>query len=150
MHTRCNSADLTFERLGGREVVGQLDGGGLGGCCSRWLGMWPPRRRSPSSRPMALRAVLVEYAQGAARTHGCQFRGHHKALMLRPDYKRAIVATAYKLLRVLYVMLRDAQPYRDPEADYEELMGSHNAPHWIRTLQHYGLIDHHRSPTARA
>ena len=48
--------------------------------------------------------------------------------MVRRGYKRAIVATAHKLLRVVYVVLRDARPYHDPEADYEELMVRRNAP----------------------
>ena len=95
-----------------------------------WAGVCPGNDRSAGKRRSArarmgnkaLRAVLVECAHGAARTHGCQFRGYHKALMVRRGYKRAIVATAHKLLRVLYVVLRDARPYHDPEADYEELM----------------------------
>ena len=98
----------------------------------------------------ALRAVLVECAHGAARTHGCQFRGYHKALMVRRGYKRAIVATAHKLLRVLYVVLGDPRPYRNPDADYEELMVRRNAPRWIRMLHRYGLIEHDPAPTATA
>ena len=70
-----------------------------------------------------------------------QFRGYHKALMVRRGYKRAIVATAHKLLRVLYVVLRDARPYHDPEADYEELMVRRNAPRWLRMLQRHGMIE---------
>ena len=62
--------------------------------------------------------------------------------MVCRGYKRAIVATAHKLLRVLYVVLRDARPYRDPEADYEALMVRRNAPRWIRMLHRYGLIEH--------
>ena len=96
----------------------------------------------------ALRAVLVECAHAAARTHGCQFRGYHRAPMVRHGYKRAIVATAYKLLRVLYVVLRDARPYHDPEADYEALMVRRNAPRWIRMLHRYGLIEY--GPAAAA
>ena len=75
-------------------------------------------------------------------------RGYHKALMVRRGYKRAIVATAHKLLRVLYVVLRDARPYQNPEADYEELMVRRNAPRWIRMLHRYGLIE--RASTATA
>ena len=82
--------------------------------------------------------------------HGCQFRGYHKALMVRRGYKRAIVATAHKLLRVLYVVLRDARPYHDPEADYEELMVRRNAPRWIRMLHRYGLIEHEPATAAIA
>ena len=62
--------------------------------------------------------------------------------MVRRGYKRAIVATAHKLLRVLYVVLRDARPYHDPEADYEALMVRRNAPRWIRMLHRYGLIEY--------
>ena len=114
-----------------------------------WAGLCPGNDRSAGKRRSVrarrgnktLRAVLVECAHGAARTHGCQFRGYHKALMVRRGYKRAIVATAHKLLRVLYVVLRDARPYHDPEADYEELMVRRNAPRWLRMLQRHGMIE---------
>lgn len=129
------------------------------GCAERlaaWAGLCPGnsesagKRRSTRSRmgSKALRAVLVECAHGAARTHGCQFRGYHKALMVRRGYKRAIVATAHKLLRVLYVVLRDARPYQDPEADYEELMVRRNAPRWIRMLHRYGMIEYETAAAA--
>ena len=61
--------------------------------------------------------------------------------MVRRGYKRAIVATAHKLLRVLYVVLRDARPYHDLEADYEALMVRCNAPRWIRMLHRYGRME---------
>ena len=73
-----------------------------------------------------LRGVLVECAHGAARTNGCQFQGYHKSLTVQRGYKRATVATAHKLLRVIYVVLRDGTPYHDPEADYEALIVSRN------------------------
>ena len=95
-----------------------------------------------------LRAVLVECAHGAARTHGCQFRGYHKALMVRRGYKRAIVATAHKMLRVLYSVLRDAKPYHDPEADYEALMVRRNARRRLRMVRRHGSLEPGRIPTA--
>ena len=123
-----------------------------------WAGLYPGNDRSAGKRRSArarmgnkaLRAVLVECAHGAAHTHGCQFRGYHKALMIRRGCKHAIVATAHKLLRVLYVVLRDARPYHDPEADYEELMVRRNAPRWIRMLHRYGLIEHQSAATTGA
>lgn len=132
---------------------------GVFGCAERlaaWAGLCPGNDRSAGKRrstrtrrgSKTLRTVLVECAHAAARTHGCQFRGYHKALMVRRGYKRAIVATAHKLLRVLYVVLRDAQPYHDPEADYEELMVRRNAPRWIRMLHRYGMIEY--QPAANA
>ena len=140
------------------EIGPDLDAFGTAEHLAAWAGVCPGnsesagKRRSTRTRSgsKALRAVLVECAHGAARTHGCQFRGYHKALMVRRGYKRAIVATAHKLLRVLYVVLRDARPYHDPEADYEELMVRRNAPRWIRMLHRYGLIEHDPAPTATA
>ena len=140
------------------EIGPDLDAFGCAERLAAWAGVCPGnsesagKRRSTRTRSgnKTLRAVLVECAHGAARTHGCQFRGYHKALMVRRGYKRAIVATAHKLLRVLYVVLRDARPYHDPEADYEELMVRRNAPRWVRMLHRYGLIEHDPAPTATA
>ena len=36
-------------------------------------------------------------------------------------YKRAIVACAHKLVRIIYAVLRDMKPYYDKGADYEAL-----------------------------
>jgi len=83
-----------------------------------WAGVCPGnnggagKRRSGRGRPgnETLRAVLVECAHAAARTHDCQFRAYHKALMVRRGYKRAISAIAHKLLRSVFAVLRDRRP----------------------------------------
>lgn len=51
------------------------------------------------------------------------------------------MATAHKMLQVIYVVLRDGTPYYDPEADYEALMVSRNAPRWIRMLRQHGFLE---------
>ncbi|MYN68479.1 MAG: hypothetical protein F4X11_26255 [Acidobacteria bacterium] len=43
-------------------------------------------------------------------------------------YKRAILATARKLLRVIHAVLRHDRPYTDPGIDYERLVVARNAP----------------------
>ena len=83
--------------------------------------------------------MLIECAQAAARTHHCQFRGHHKALTVRRGHKRATVATAHKPLRVIHCVLKSSAPYRDPETDHEALMVKRNAPRWIRMLKKYRI-----------
>ena len=88
-----------------------------------------------------LRATLTECAQAAARTKGCQFQSYHKAIMIRRGYKRAVLATAHKLLRVLYALLRDGTPYRDPAISREALMVKRNAPRWIRMLRQYQYLE---------
>ena len=64
-----------------------------------------------------------------------------KATTRRPAADRAIVATAHKLLRVVYCVLRTGKPYRDPETDYEAMMVKRNAPRWIRMLEMYNIIE---------
>ena len=70
----------------------------------------------------------------------CQFHTFHRALTPRRGYKRATVATAHKLVRTLFAVLRDAKPYRDPDTDYEALLVKRNAPRWVRMLQHYDVL----------
>ena len=113
-----------------------------------WAGLCPGNNESGGKRGKArtrrgsrtLRATLVVCAHGAARTKGCQFEAHHRALATRRGYKRAIVAGAHKLLRIIYVVLKTGRPYYDRTADYEALMIKRNAPRWIRMLRRYGYI----------
>ena len=115
--------------------------------CAAWAGLCPGNNESVGKRRVArsrkgnaaLRAILTECALGAARTHHCQFKGYHKALTIRRGYKRATVATAHKMLRIAYQMLRTGRPYHDPETDYEALMVKRNAPRWIRMLEQHGF-----------
>ena len=60
-----------------------------------------------------------------------------KATIRRFGYaaERAIVATAHKLLRVVYCVLRTGKPYRDPETDYQAV--KRNAPRWM--LEMYNI-----------
>ena len=115
--------------------------------CAAWAGLCPGNNQSAGKRRhgrtrrgnRTLREVLIECAHAAARTHHCQFRGYHKALTVRRGYKRATVATAHKLLRVIYAVLKANAPYRDPETDYEAQLVKRNAPRWIRMLRKYHI-----------
>ena len=82
---------------------------------------------------------MIECAQAAARSKGCQFKGYHKALTVRRGYKRATVAVANKMLRIVWGMLSTGELYHDPETDYEAMMVMRNAPRWIRMLRKYGV-----------
>ena len=113
-----------------------------------WAGVAPGNHESAGKRRAArtrrgspvLRAVLTECALGAARTRDCQFHTFHRTLTARRGYKRATVATAHKLVRTLFAVLRDAKPYHDPDTDYEALLVKRNAPRWIRMLQHHDVL----------
>ena len=115
--------------------------------CAAWAGLCPGNNESAGKRRTGqtrrgnttLREVLIECAHGAARTGNCQFKGYHKALTVRRGYKRATVATAHKILRVIYRVLGTGTPYHDPETDYEAAMVKRNAPRWIAMLKKHGI-----------
>lgn len=121
---------------------------GSAAACAAWAGVCPGnnesagKRRSGRLRPgnPTLRATLAECAHGAARSQGSQFHGFHGALHARLGYKKAILAVTHKLLRVVYAVLRDGKPYRDPGIDYAKLVVDRNAPRWLRDLKRYGWL----------
>ena len=121
-----------------------------------WAGVCPGNNESAGKRRAAraragaphLRALLVGCAHGAARTKGCQFHAYHRALTVRRGYKRAVVATAHKLARTIFAVLRDARPYRDPEVDYEALLVRRNAPRWLASLREFGILEQREDGTA--
>ena len=120
-----------------------------------WAGVAPGnntsagKRRSGRARRgnSTLRATLAECAHGAVRTKNSQFYDYHRALAGRLGYKRAILATAHKLLRVIHAVLRDDRPYTDPGIDYQRLVVERNAPRWLRMLSQYGFLE--EAQTAR-
>ena len=118
-----------------------------------WAGVVPGNNESAGKRRSGrrrrgnatLRATLAECAHGAVRTQGSQFHGHHQALKARLPYKRAILATAHKLLRTIVAMLRDNRPYIDPGIDYDKLLVDRNAARWLRKLAEHGYLQAIRS-----
>lgn len=118
-----------------------------------WAGVAPGNRSSGGmhrATPVragnrTLRAALTECAHGAARSTSSQFHRHHRRLADRLGYKRAILGTAHKLLRVIHAVLRDDRPYADPDIDYARLVIAPGAPRWIRVLRHHGLLEEVRA-----
>ena len=118
-----------------------------------WAGLAPGNNESAGKRRSGhlrrgnatLRATLAECAHGAVRTKGSQFHGYHNALKARMPYKKAILATAHKLLRTIVAMLRDQRPYIDPGIDYDKLLVDRNAARWLRKLDEYGHLERIRS-----
>ena len=83
------------------------------------------KRRSGCGRAgnAVLRATLTECALGAVRTRASQFHGYHDKIKARIGHKRATLATAHKLLRVIYAILRDDHPYPRPQRQLREPAG---------------------------
>ena len=68
----------------------------------------------------------------------------------RMPHKRAILATAHKLLRTIVAMLRDNRPYIDPGIDYDKLLVDRNAARWLRKLEEHGYLPDIRSAAESA
>jgi len=114
---------------------------------AKWAGICPGNRESAGKRKSGktakgnryLRALLCEIAWSAART-ASQFKSRYQALAIRRGAKRAIIAIAHKLLKIVYVLLARRVPYRDSTVDYEALAVKRKAPRWIRQLKKFGLL----------
>lgn len=104
----------------------------------RGLGRGLPRQAS--QRAPAPGQPHLASDPGRVRTKGTQFQGYHGALQARLGYKKAILAVTHKLLRVVYAVLRDGEPYHDPKFDYHKLVVDRNAPRWLRDLKQYGHL----------
>ena len=59
-----------------------------------------------------LRTALVEAAQAATRTKG-RLNIFFRRRIVRAGYQKAIVATAHKIIKCAYYILRDQTPYRE-------------------------------------
>lgn len=119
-----------------------------------WAGMCPGNNRSAGKRKNErqrkgnsyVRRLLCEFVQAARKTPSI-FQAKHKAVAIRRGFKRAIMACAHKMLRVIWAMLLRNQPYRDSTVDYEALSVRRNAPRWIRALKRFGYL--HASAATR-
>lgn len=127
------------------------------GCVNQfasWAGMCPGNNESAGKRKSgairkgnrALRRILCEIANAARRTDS-QFKGKYQGLVIRRGHKRSIIALGHKILRIIYVMLKNNQPYQDPKIDYSALVVQRNAPRWIQALNRYGYLGD-KSPEA--
>lgn len=112
-----------------------------------WAALSPGNNESAGKRKSGrtgkgnhvIRAILCECAN-AARMSNSSLASRFKSWLVRKTYKKAIVALAHKMLRLIYAMLSKREPYRDPHIDYAALSAKKNAPRWIRQLKAIGAL----------
>jgi len=129
------------------EIGTDMEQFGSSGQLASWAGMCPGNNESVGKRKSgrarkgnrSVRRVLCEVANAARKTNS-QFKGKYQGLVIRRGHKRTIIAVGHKILRVIYSMLKNNQPYWDPEIDYEALTVKRNAPRWLRALTKYGYL----------
>ena len=119
------------------------------GCAERlaaWAALCPGNNESAGKRKSGrtrhgnnvIRYILCECAN-AARMTKSTLAAKFKSLMVRKSHKKAIVALAHKMIRLIYVLLSRRQPYIDQAIDYAAMSAKKNAPRWIRQLKVIGM-----------
>jgi transposase len=117
------------------------------GRLAAWCGLCPGNHESAGKRKKSktrkgnpyVRTVLIEIALAAVKTR-CYFREKFQSLHPRLGYKKAIVAIAHKIIRVIYLMLTRQECYNDKSEQFEKLRTERNAPRWIKALIKYGKL----------
>jgi len=114
---------------------------------AKWAGVCPGNNQTAGKNRSGktakgngyVRKMLCEIAWSASRTKS-QFQGRFQGLKIRLGSKRAIVAIAHKIIKIVFVLLSRKEPYKDPAINYEELATKRNAPRWIRQLIKFGYL----------
>ncbi|MBC7707037.1 MAG: transposase [Rhodoferax sp.] len=74
----------------------------------------------------------------AARMTKSTLAAKYRSLMVRKSHKKAIVAIAHKMIRLIYLLLTRKEPYLDQRIDYAAMSAARNAPRWIKQLKAIG------------
>ena len=110
-----------------------------------WAALSPGNNESAGKRKSgrtrhgnnAIRYILCECAN-AARMTKSTLAAKYKSLMVRKSHKKAIVAVAHKMIRLIFILLFRRQPYHDQNIDYAAMSAKKNAPRWIKQLKAIG------------
>lgn len=110
-----------------------------------WAALSPGNHESAGKRKSGrtghgnsvIRFILCECAN-AARMTKSTLAAKYRSLMVRKSHKKAIIAVAHKMIRLIFVMLSRRQPYIDQGIDYAAMSAKKNAPRWIRQLKAIG------------
>ena len=93
-----------------------------------WAGLSPGNQESAGKKKKvgsrsgnkALKTVLVECAWAAARSRQTRLSSRYWLWVRRMGVKKALVALAHTMLRIVYHVLHRRQPYEELGADYLE------------------------------
>jgi len=129
------------------EIGEDMDAFGSASNIASWAGVCPGNHESAGKRVKSkkrkgnpyVRRILCEAANAASRTR-CALQEKFKSLIVRRGRKRAIFALAHKMLKIIFVLIKRGDYYRDATINYEAISVERNAPRWIKMLKKYGYI----------
>ncbi len=85
----------------------------------------------------AIRRVLCECAQAAAKTKNTTLQSKFQNLMQRSKgYKKSIMVIGRKILTYVFYVLKKNQSYIDPKIDYQKEHVENNFRRYIGQLRH--------------
>ena len=122
-----------------------------------WAALSPGNNESAGKRKSgrtrhgnnAIRFILCECANAARMTRST-LASKYRSLMVRKSHKKAIVAVAHKMIRLIYILLSRREPYLDQAIDYAAMSARKNAPRWIKQLKAIGKWPAASTPPAHA
>jgi transposase len=129
------------------EIGEDMGAFGSAGKLASWAGLCPGNNESAGKRKTGrtrkgnpyVRRILCEAANAASRTR-CALAEKFKSILVRGGRKRAIVALAHKILKIVFIIIERGEYYRDATVDYEALSVARNAPRWLKMLRKHGYL----------
>ena len=112
-----------------------------------WAGVAPGNNESAGKRQsgktrkgnQSLRAGLVQAAHAAARSKDTYLSALYRRIAARRGKKRAIIAVAHAILKIIYHMLKNETHYKDLGANYfDKLNPARTVNRFIKRLQELG------------
>lgn len=113
-----------------------------------WAGVCPGNNQSAgrrgSSKPTGgnpwLKGVLGEVACSISRTPGSYLHAQFQRIARRRGRHKALVAVAHSVLRIIYYMLRNRQPYKDLGPNYFDRLDATRVERYhVRRLEQLGF-----------
>ncbi|MCY0855055.1 transposase [Cupriavidus sp. D39] len=110
-----------------------------------WAALCPGNNESAGKRKSArigkgnsvIRYIMCECANSAWKTKS-SIASKYKNLIVRKTHKKAIIALAHKMIRLIFLLLTRKVAYHDPQIDYAAISAKKNAPRWIKQLKVIG------------
>ncbi|MFC4304556.1 IS110 family transposase [Cohnella boryungensis] len=111
-----------------------------------WAGLSPGNNESAGKKKSSriakgnksLKAVLCQAAWAASKTKGTRLASFFYRIQKRRGQRKATIATAHLLLRIIFRILQDRVPYREIGWDYLSSSTS-SVEYWIKKIEAQGF-----------